>query len=99
MARSTFVAVKLAVTHTIERDPSKLVEAVSIGWPKVVSNLKSVLETGSAALQDPYPNQHSQQEASRWLRWSLAIIRRFSFLAVIEHASAHSIATSSAARS
>ena len=48
-------AVKLAITHSIERQPSKLIEAVSGGWPKVVSNLKSLLETGSAALQDPYP--------------------------------------------
>jgi uncharacterized protein YndB with AHSA1/START domain len=50
-------AVKLSITHTIEREPSKLIEAVSGGWPKVISNLKSLLETGSAALQDPYPKQ------------------------------------------
>ena len=50
------VAVKLSITHTIERDPSKLIDAVSGGWPKVISNLKSLLETGSPALQDPYPN-------------------------------------------
>jgi uncharacterized protein YndB with AHSA1/START domain len=48
-------AVKLSITHSIERDRSKLIEAVSGGWPKVISNLKSLLETGSAALQDPYP--------------------------------------------
>ena len=48
-------AVKLSVTHTIEREPSKFIEAVSGGWPKIVSNLKSLVETGSAALQDPYP--------------------------------------------
>ncbi len=48
-------AVKLSITHTIEREPSKLIEAVSGGWPKVISNLKSLLETGAAALQDPYP--------------------------------------------
>ena len=48
-------AVKLSITHTIERDPSKLIVAVSGGWPKVISNLKSLLETGSAVLQDPYP--------------------------------------------
>lgn len=47
--------VKLAITHTIECEPSKLIEAVSGGWPKVISNLKSLLETGSIALQDPYP--------------------------------------------
>jgi uncharacterized protein YndB with AHSA1/START domain len=48
-------AVKLSITHTIERDPSKLIAAVSGGWPKIMSNLKSLLETGSAVLQDPYP--------------------------------------------
>src|ERR1700739_3962474 len=47
-------AVKLSITHTIEREPSKLIVAVSGGWPKVLSNLKSLVETGSAALQDPY---------------------------------------------
>jgi len=48
-------AVKLSITHTIEREPSKFIEAVSGGWPKVISNLKSVLETGSTVLQAPYP--------------------------------------------
>lgn len=48
-------AVRLSITHSIERDPSKLIAAVSGGWPKVLSNLKSLLETGSVALQDPYP--------------------------------------------
>jgi uncharacterized protein YndB with AHSA1/START domain len=48
-------AIKLSITHTIEREPSKLIQAVSGGWPKVLSNLKSLLETGSAAVQDPYP--------------------------------------------
>ena len=48
-------AVKLTITHTIEREGSKLIEAVSGGWPKVLSNLKSLLETGSIALQEAYP--------------------------------------------
>ena len=48
-------AVKLTITHTIEREPSKFIAAVSGGWPKVISNLKSLLEGGSAVLQDPYP--------------------------------------------
>jgi uncharacterized protein YndB with AHSA1/START domain len=52
-------AVKLSITHTIEREHSKLLEAVSGGWPKVISNLKSLLETGSAALADPYPAQNA----------------------------------------
>jgi uncharacterized protein YndB with AHSA1/START domain len=51
----TGTAVKLSVTHTIERDPSKFITAVSGGWPKILSNLKSLLETGSAALDAPYP--------------------------------------------
>ncbi len=48
-------SVKLTITHSIERDPSALIEAVSGGWPKVISNLKSLLETGSIALQEAYP--------------------------------------------
>ncbi len=48
-------AVKLSITHSIECDPSKFIAAVSAGWPKVISNLKSLLETGSIAPQDPYP--------------------------------------------
>jgi uncharacterized protein YndB with AHSA1/START domain len=48
-------AVKLTVTHSIERDASKLIEAVSGGWPKVLSNLKSLLETGAIALEEAYP--------------------------------------------
>jgi Activator of Hsp90 ATPase homolog 1-like protein len=53
-------AVKLSITHTIERDPSKLIAAVSGGWPKIISNLKSLLETGSTVLQDPYPAASAQ---------------------------------------
>ena len=53
-------AVKLSITHTIEREPSKFIAAVSGGWPKVISNLKSLLETGSAVLQEPYPTQSGQ---------------------------------------
>src|SRR5262249_5475869 len=49
-------AVKLSIIHSIERDPSKLIAALSGGWPKVISNLKSLLETGSPVLQDPYPS-------------------------------------------
>ncbi len=49
-------AVKLTIAHTIEREASKLIEAVSGGWPKVISNLKSLLETGSVTMQEPYPH-------------------------------------------
>src|ERR1700679_2045343 len=39
-------ATKLTVTHGIDKTPSKLIEAVSGGWPRILSNLKSILETG-----------------------------------------------------
>ena len=48
-------AVKLSIIHTIECDPSKFIAAVSAGWPKILSNLKSLLETGTTALQEAYP--------------------------------------------
>ena len=53
-------AVKLSITHSIARESSKLIEAVSGGWPKILSNLKSLLETGSAVLQDPYPTESTR---------------------------------------
>lgn len=39
---------KLTITHTIEVDNAKLIEAVSGGWPAVLSSLKSFLEGGTA---------------------------------------------------
>lgn len=39
-------AVRLTVTHEAERDNSKTIAAVSGGWPTILSNLKSLLETG-----------------------------------------------------
>ena len=38
---------KLTVTHQAER-PSVLIDKVSTGWPKILSSLKSLLETGKA---------------------------------------------------
>jgi uncharacterized protein YndB with AHSA1/START domain len=43
-------AVKLTVTHSIECENSKFIGAVTEGWPKVLSNLKSLLETGKTGL-------------------------------------------------
>ena len=43
-------AVKLTISHTMERADSKLINAVSGGWPKILSNLKSLLETGEILL-------------------------------------------------
>jgi uncharacterized protein YndB with AHSA1/START domain len=40
--------VKLTVTHDgLEQDP-KMLEGISGGWPQVLSNLKTLLETGKA---------------------------------------------------
>ena len=44
-------AVKLTVTHAIEREASKFIGAVSNGWPQILSNLKSLLETGQAIIK------------------------------------------------
>jgi uncharacterized protein YndB with AHSA1/START domain len=40
--------VKLTVIHEIDRQGSKFIEAVSGGWPMILSSLKSLLETGVA---------------------------------------------------
>ena len=39
--------VKLTITHTSVKADSKLIVAVSGGWPKILSNLKTLLETGT----------------------------------------------------
>lgn len=46
----------------VERDPSKFILAVSGGWPKVLSNLKSLLETGSIAIQEAKPEYAARTE-------------------------------------
>ena len=43
-------AVKLTVTHEMARAESKFIEKVSGGWPRILSNLKSLLETGAIVL-------------------------------------------------
>ena len=48
-------AIKLSITHSIEREASKFIEAVSGGWPKILANLKSLIESGSIAVQQAYP--------------------------------------------
>jgi uncharacterized protein YndB with AHSA1/START domain len=44
-------AVRLTILHELEGEGAKFIEAVSGGWPKVLSNLKSLLETGDVAFQ------------------------------------------------
>jgi uncharacterized protein YndB with AHSA1/START domain len=43
-------AVKLSITHAMDRPDSKFIQAVSGGWPRILSNLKSLLETGEIVL-------------------------------------------------
>jgi len=43
-------AVKLTVTHVIDVADAKFITAVSGGWPRILSNLKSLLETGATIL-------------------------------------------------
>jgi uncharacterized protein YndB with AHSA1/START domain len=45
-------AVRLTIMHTIERADSNFIRAVSEGWPKILSNLKSLLETGRVVLTE-----------------------------------------------
>jgi uncharacterized protein YndB with AHSA1/START domain len=47
---STGTCSKLTLTHSIERPDSNFIGAVSEGWPMVMSNLKSLLETGNIVL-------------------------------------------------
>jgi uncharacterized protein YndB with AHSA1/START domain len=48
-------SVKLTVIHEIDKPDSKLIEAVSGGWPWILASLKSLLETGE-----------SLEETRRW---------------------------------
>ena len=37
--------------HELEGEGARFIEAVSGGWPKVLSNCKSLLETGHVAFE------------------------------------------------
>jgi uncharacterized protein YndB with AHSA1/START domain len=47
--------VKLTILHEIDKTGSKFIQAVSGGWPKIMSGLKTLLETGKplAAMAKP----------------------------------------------
>jgi uncharacterized protein YndB with AHSA1/START domain len=49
---------KLTITHSIEKDAAQLIEAVSGGWPRVLSSLKSLLETGEGMPRTHNAPQH-----------------------------------------
>ncbi len=44
-------AMKLTIQHEMEGEGTQFIEAVSGGWPRILSNLKSLLETGSVAYE------------------------------------------------
>jgi len=44
-------SVKLSIAHVMDRAQSRFIEAVSGGWPRILSNLKSLLETGQVVLK------------------------------------------------
>ena len=44
---------KLTVTHSIDMDDAKIITAVSGGWPRILSSLKTMLEGGA-----PLPRSH-----------------------------------------
>jgi uncharacterized protein YndB with AHSA1/START domain len=48
-------SVKLTVIHEMDQSDSKLIQAVSGGWPHILASLKSLLETGE-----------SLEETRRW---------------------------------
>jgi uncharacterized protein YndB with AHSA1/START domain len=44
-------SVKLTVIHEIDKPDSKLIGAVSNGWPHILASLKSLLETGDSLVE------------------------------------------------
>ena len=56
---SSGTAVRLTLTHANDQESSKFIKAVSVAWPMVLSNLKSLLETDSVVLHAHFPNQAS----------------------------------------
>jgi uncharacterized protein YndB with AHSA1/START domain len=44
-------SVKLTVLHEMDKPKSKLIDAVSNGWPHLLSSLKTLLETGESLVE------------------------------------------------
>jgi uncharacterized protein YndB with AHSA1/START domain len=52
-------SVKLTVIHEIDKPESKLIQAVSTGWPHILASLKSLLETGESLEETRrWPEEH-----------------------------------------
>ena len=58
--------VRLTVTHADLASQDEY-EAASAGWPAVLSNLKSLLETGHVLPQPPW-EMHAEQRAGQMAR-------------------------------
>lgn len=52
--------VKLTITHAMDRAESRFIAAVTNGWPRVLSNLKSLLETGHIILSGSHAPQYQE---------------------------------------
>jgi uncharacterized protein YndB with AHSA1/START domain len=57
-------SVKLTVIHEIDQPESKLIEAVSGGWPLILASLKSLLETGESLEQTRHWPENFASEPS-----------------------------------
>ena len=44
-------SVKLTLIQEIDRDESKVIEAMSQGWPHIFASVKSMLETGTPLVE------------------------------------------------
>ncbi|MDZ4859981.1 MAG: SRPBCC family protein [Candidatus Hydrogenedentes bacterium] len=62
-------ATKLTITHDGFEPGSLVLESTSEGWPMLLSDLKSVLETGSPATPAPKPGDPDPYEAA--IEWGL----------------------------
>ncbi len=52
-------SVKLTLIHEMDRPDSKLIDAVSQGWPHILASLKSLLETGESLVETrKWPEGH-----------------------------------------
>jgi hypothetical protein len=41
-------SVKLTIRHEMKKSGSKFIDAISEGWPPILSSLKTLLETGAS---------------------------------------------------
>jgi uncharacterized protein YndB with AHSA1/START domain len=59
-------SVKLTILHEIDKPESKLIQAVSGGWPHIMASLKSLLETGEPLEETRHwPKTHAEPGAIR----------------------------------